>query len=250
MVIKFLTYNIWYSKNWRKIISFIKKQIPDIFTLQEVTSNFPEFNLNNTDVVAEFRKAFPKYQSVFAPILYKEEGGKVIQFGNMILSRFPITNHKAHYFFKQPDWNVDDYENQARHLLEAQIDVKGKRIFVFTTHLTYSKSFQDNPKKIEEAKKIVEIIKDKKPTILAGDFNSTPDSEVIRIIDAQIKYIDREKHPTWTKHPFSKDGFEANTLDWKLDYIFLSKDLSHQNLQIIDTDLSDHLPIKIEIILP
>lgn len=248
MIIKFLTYNIWYSKNWKEIIPFIKNHSPDIFALQEVTSNLPKFDLDNTDVIIELQKAFPEHQNVFAPINYEKKFGRVAQFGNMILSRFPIVNHKAHYFFKQPDW-TDDYENQARHLLEAQIDVEGKRIFVFTTQLTYSKAFQDNPKKIKEAKKIVDIIKDKKPTILAGDFNSTPNSEVIKTIDAQIKYLDREKRPTWTKHFFSKDGFEANTLNWKLDYIFLSKDLSHQDLDIIDTTLSDHLPMKVEISL-
>ena len=246
MIIKFLTYNIWYGKNWKEIIPFIKNLSPDIFALQEVTSNLSKFDLGNVDIVIELQKAFPEHQSVFAPINYKKELGKVIQYGNMILSRFPIINHKVHYFFKQPDW-TDDYENQARHLLEARIDVEGKGISVFTTHLTYSKAFQDNPKKIKEAEKIVDIISDKKPTILAGDFNSTPNSKTIKSIDTQIKYLDREKRPTWTKHPFSKDGFKANTLNWKLDYIFLSEDLSHQNLEIIDTALSDHLPMKVEI---
>lgn len=248
MIIKFLTYNIWYSKNWREIILFIKNLSPDIFALQEVTSNLPKFDLENTNVIIEIQKAFPEHQSVFAPINYEKKFGKEVQFGNMILSRFPIISHKTHYFFKQPDW-TDDYENQARHLLETQIDMEGKRIFVFTTQLSYSKAFQDNPKKIEEAKKIVDIIKNRKPTILAGDFNSTPKSEVIRTIDAQIKYLDRKKYPTWTKHSFSKNGFETNTLNWKLDYIFLSEDLSHQNLEIVDTALSDHLPIKVEISL-
>lgn len=246
MDLKFLTYNLWYSKNWKAEIRFLQKQNADIFTLQEVTKNLPKFGLDNTDVFNELKRSFPNYQGFFAPITRKIENGKEISFGNAIFSRYPIVSSQAYYFLKPLGW-TDDYENQSRNLAEAVIRISNRLLYVFTTHLTYSPGFIDTVNKVKEAKKIVDIIEDKTPFILAGDFNSHPSTKVIETISRIVPYLDKkENKSTWTKQPFSYKDFSENELRWKLDYVFASRELSCINYQLENISLSDHLPIIVD----
>ena len=52
---------------------------------------------------------------------------------------------------------------------------------------------------------------------------------------------------TWTTKPFSYNGFSENSLNWRLDFVFGTKDIKVISSEIIKTDLSDHLPILIKI---
>lgn len=107
---KFINYNLWFSKNWKKEIAFLQRQNADIFTLQEVTRNLPKFGLDETDVFTELTNSFLSHRGIFAPITYKIENNKEIAFGNAIFSRFPIVSSKTYYYLKPLDW-TDDYEN-------------------------------------------------------------------------------------------------------------------------------------------
>ena len=243
---RFLTFNLWYGKNWKKEIDLIKKQNPDIFVLQEVTKNMPKFGLNNIDVFHEFENAFPDFKGIIAPITYKKEKDREVFFGNAIFSKFPVISSNIYYYLKPLDW-TDDYEKQSRNLVEMKIKINTQELYVFTTHFTYSPAFADTPIKTKEAEKVIEIIKDKQPMIMAGDFNSHFKSEVIKKIGKKVSYIDKKHNPTWTKHTFCYKGFEETKLKWKLDYIFISEKLKCKSFKTIDTDISDHLPIVAEI---
>ena len=52
---------------------------------------------------------------------------------------------------------------------------------------------------------------------------------------------------TWTTKPFSYKGFEASTLDWRLDYCFVTPDLQITSAEVVKTSYSDHLPILLEL---
>lgn len=63
-----------------------------------------------------------------------------------------------------------------------------------------------------------------------------------------IKNIGRDyDQKTWTTKPFSYNGFEANTLDWRLDYIFGSSDMVVNSSEMLQTEFSDHLPVIVEL---
>lgn len=242
---RFLTYNLWYSKNWREEIDFIKKQNPDILTLQEITKNIPKFDLDNTDVFREFEKALSDYKGVVAPISRKLERGREIYYANAIFSKFPIISSKIHYYLKPLDW-TKDYDKQSRNLTEVKLNVGNKELFIYTAHFNYAPEFKDTEIKIKEAKKVSMIIKGKRPMIFAGDLNSYPGSKVINTISQEATYIDKQNRPTWTKHPFSYRGFNENKLNWKLDYVFISRELSCKEFRLVDVSYSDHLPIVVD----
>lgn len=81
-------------------------------------------------------------------------------FGRCVCSKFPITNYAEHYFTDDPNRYYD----------EATIDVNGKTIHVFVTHLSTS----SNPQvRVDEANVIFNYIQSNGITdyFIFGDFN-------------------------------------------------------------------------------
>ena len=82
-----------------------------------------------------------------------------------------------------------------------------------------------------------------KPFILMGDFNSVPDSEVIKRLKEDFVMIGKEDTPT----------FPADNPDRQLDYIMVANcpDVYGHNVRVIaDTISSDHRPVVATISLP
>jgi len=115
--------------------------------------------------------------------------------------------------------------------------------------MSYTHAFEPSERKLQETDALVETIKNnKKNFILAGDFNAQPDSEVIKRIEKYVENLGPGyEQNTWTTKPFSYNGFEANELDYRLDYVFGSQDISVISAQTLATDVSDHLPVMVEI---
>lgn len=246
---KFMTWNILSGADYAKEAEFIKQINPDIFVLQEISRNeAARYNNRQIDVYEELQKYFKDYQSVYAPINYKIENSKEISFGNAIFSRYPIKNSDIHYFFKAPHWTTN-HQEQSRNLLVANILYSDKiTLAVGTCHLTYEPYFKDTPKQIEEAEKIVHILNDEPYAILAGDFNSTPDSQVVSTIRKSFKEAEN-KNLTFARIPWGFNGFEVDSLQYKLDYIFHSPNIASSNIITPDCEYSDHLPIVADIII-
>ena len=77
-----------------------------------------------------------------------------------------------------------------------------------------------------------------------GDLNAVPSSNLIQELDRNYKHFSPDySEPTWTTKPFSHEGFEVDSLSYRLDYIFGSDDIELVNSKIISTEYSDHLPI-------
>lgn len=247
MPLKIISFNTWYSRYWSKIIPFLQSVDADIFCLQEVSRNFPHFGLENVDMVEKITTAFPNYHCVYAPILARQENEKVQDLGNMILCKQEILQQNAHYLFQQPDWKIDDYENQARNLVEVQVACDGKILSVFNTHLSYSARFIDSPRKIIESQKLRAIIEKREHSILCGDLNSPPNSKVLQELNAILPNSDGSSQFTFAKYPFDYNGFKVSGLEYKLDYILATSRVTIENVQVPDISISDHLPIIADI---
>lgn len=96
---------------------------------------------------------------------------------------------------------------------------------------------------------MLEIIKNKKENyLLTGDFNATPDSPTITTIKNHLINCGPEfSENTWTTKTFVEGDFSENNLNWRLDYIFRTKDIKNMDAKIMQTDASDHLPLLLSI---
>jgi endonuclease/exonuclease/phosphatase family metal-dependent hydrolase len=244
--IKVLQWNVWYHEKCENIVNFIKRSDADIVCCQELTVNFKEAN-PGIDVPAEIAKAC-NYNYHFNPQTIYGTSGEQVQMGNGIFSKFPIKD-KGFKYVQKADPNIKSYETEPRTYVEVTLDINGQELKVGTVHLSYSKEFGMNEKRLAEAEKLYEAVQDNhEKFILTGDMNALPDSPIIKKLEELFIHADPNiDRSTWTTKPFSYQGFEANSRDWRLDYIFATEDINVIENKIIDTSYSDHLPILTEI---
>lgn len=245
MTIRLLQWNIWFKEKIENIVKEIQKHDPDIVCLQELTEEciFNE-NLDTSKYVADklgFNYFFKVAQTW-------KTGNKKAQ-GNGIFTKFPITKTFYNYIAK-PDKYLNKPSSEKRIYSEITIDAGKKQLTVGTTHLSYEIRFIQTDKKKEEADNLINIIKNKKKKyILTGDFNSGPVSYTIdKIQDYLINAGPDVSEQTWTtKTHKDVSGWTVNDLEWRLDYVFVTNDITIKSAKIIKTNYSDHLPILVEL---
>jgi endonuclease/exonuclease/phosphatase family metal-dependent hydrolase len=241
-----MQWNVWYHEKYENIVSFIKHVNADIVCCQELTVNFKEVN-PGIDVPAEIAKACD-YQYFFQPMTIYGTNGEQVQMGNGVFSKYPIIAKEFKYVQKAEP-GIHSYESEDRTYVEVVLDINGSNLKVGTVHLSYSTAFAMTEKKLAEAEKLYEAVQDNHERfIFAADLNAKPDSPIVKRLEELFIHADpNTDRPTWTTKPFSYDGFEANTRDWRLDYIFATEDINVITNKILETSYSDHLPILTEI---
>lgn len=210
--------------------SIIEKAEVDIVGLQEVDQHFSE-RTNFTDQVKWLASRL-SLEAAFGPNLteHPETASWPLQaYGNAILSRHPIKSYQNYLLEKIGSAK----ESEQRGVLEATIDVNGKSIAFFTTHLSLRRKQLDY--NIEQ---LLEILrKTDSPAVLTGDFNAEPDSRYIRRVEEELDNVfgTAELHP----ETYKKQGDHGQ----KIDYIFCSRHWQVEAADVIETDASDHRPI-------
>ncbi len=242
MDINIASWNIWVfgKRNFKGMAKLIDKNHIDVIGLQEVAIYSDG---KNEDMAKDIAREID-FNYVFYP---SKDLRKTKHFiiGNAIVSRFPIIKSKAYKL--NPSYIKDDgtFMTESRTLIHSEIRAgKGKTLNFLTTHLQYSKRFKTNYIKKAEVETLLSVInKLKGPIILTGDFNLTPDAEEIRTIEKKLMRIGGNT-PTWTIYPFEAYGWHENRLKYRLDNIFISDGVSYKNFKILQSNISDHLPIK------
>jgi endonuclease/exonuclease/phosphatase family metal-dependent hydrolase len=248
----------------------------DVLCLQEVAANFPKLCGNpGHNQFALFAELLPDFTPV--PIIGVDVGapdGSRRQFGNMILSRFPVLRVLRH----QLPWPVDpDVISMPRVLLEVTLDTPLGPITVMNTHLEYYSQSQ----RVAQVEAIRELhaasclratasrVKDTTGshyhafaqttrTILTGDFNIKADDPLHARLQAPFddgtpRFVD-----TWqylhgnTPHPHNVGIYDR--AQWPepfaCDFIFATEDLlPHVRNFSLDqqTQSSDHQPQLLEL---
>jgi endonuclease/exonuclease/phosphatase family metal-dependent hydrolase len=182
--ISILSYNIHHANPPSKpnvidieaIAHVINLQQPDIVALQEIDvhTNRSGKTVNEAEEIA--RLTGMKYY--FAKAIDYDDG----EYGVAILSKLPMeamTNN--------PLPTAEGTRGEHRTLATAIINLPGNKKIVFaSTHLDAQRS---DTNRLLQIKKIGEFFNNEKlPVIIAGDFNATPNSDVINILD---KYFTR-----------------------------------------------------------
>ncbi len=160
-----------------------------------------------------------------------------MKLANAIFSKYPIINSRT-VWINEPI-GTGHYDDEYRAYVEANIDVSGESLCVGTVHMSYTNAFEPTQRKLEETNKLIAEISSKKERyILTGDFNATPNSTVIsRITEKLVNAGPGISNNTWTTKPFSYDGFDATTLEWRLDYILSTQDITAQSSEILKNQL-------------
>jgi endonuclease/exonuclease/phosphatase family metal-dependent hydrolase len=124
-------------------------------------------------------------------------------------------------------------ENLRRGLLGTAIQTdNGGTLYVYATHL-------DNPSdagnvRMEQVDQLIALTNGQVPAIVGGDFNATPDSDVVAAMTAADFVDTGTALPPDT--PTSEDGS-------RIDYIFIRGAITADSVTVPDTWASDHRPL-------
>jgi endonuclease/exonuclease/phosphatase family metal-dependent hydrolase len=241
MQIRILQWNVWYKEDIEKVVAVLKQLSPDIACLQELTIGLQE---KHPDTVAYLAAELGNYTSFHEEMSFPDLPYEQV---NAILSRFPLSNQRTAWI-NEPVGN-GHFDDEYRSYIEASVDTQGKSLKIGTTHMSYTHEFQETERKKEETDKLVQLVESNDTNfLLLGDLNALPGSYTVNKLSEKLQNAGPEiSEKTWTTKPFSYDGFDANTLDWRLDYAFASPDIKMVSAEIIQTDVSDHLPVLITI---
>ena len=140
--------------------------------------------------------------------------------GNALLSKNPILREEFHYL-----------DIGMKKLI---IEVETEDVIVFLVHLALGGKTRQ-----KQIVQLYDLVKNcKKPVIVAGDFNVFWGEEEIEMFlqASDLKNINTRKDPT----------FPSWNPKRELDFILCSKEIKVNSYEVIQTQLSDHLPILID----
>lgn len=240
MRLRILQWNVWYKEDIRNILKFVKSTNPDLFCAQELTIGYKNQVLNDT---VKYLASKLEMHSSHTEMLVDD-----VIVCNGVFSKYPILSNQVHEINKPI--GTGGYDDELRTMLVAEIELADSNTFwLATTHMSYTHKFEPTKRKLKETENLIKSLekRDSKFT-LSGDFNALPKSTVIKLIEERFINLGPDYSiNSWTTKPFSYNGFEENELNWRLDYIFGTKDIRVINAEIIQTEFSDHLPLLIEI---
>ncbi|NRP70923.1 hypothetical protein ILFOPFJJ_01805 [Ensifer psoraleae] len=282
-----VTFNIRYGKGTDGVYD-LSRTIDaitgyDLIALQEVDRHWDRSN--NDDQVALLAQAFPNYYLAWVPsvdILKSPDAQDLIdnrrQFGNLLLSRFPILTIRHHSF---QSYRAAKQLSIHRGMIEAVVDMAGRTIRVYVVHLSYplpgckqghvSRFLEIFRGAEREGPPIAGEHSDTSWTaepcpsyvpnssIVLGDFNLDPSSEDYSLIVGDRHSRHGRMTPfvgglmdAWTlvhggnetAATQSSDG--VTFLGRRIDYCFVSPDMADKvkSAEVLaETIASDHLPV-------
>lgn len=239
MKIKLLSWNIWHGKYLKEVIEFLKKADADIIALQEVVETEEPKKENQAEIIAQALG----YNFVFFKAFTTERHHPSYSQGNAILTKFKIKESKG-VFLSDLSHYRGNAETEPRIALETHLEIAGEKLQVINTHLAYSHELKPSEMRHRQLNKLLTLI-DKEKAVLMGDFNSTPETEVIKKVEEVLVNADpKSNQPTWSVFENEYHGFKVKGLEYRIDYIFVSPDISVETFKIEDTKASDHLPVS------
>jgi endonuclease/exonuclease/phosphatase family metal-dependent hydrolase len=213
-----------------RIARVIRASGAGIAGLQEVDRNFAGRS-NWADQAAELAELLGWHVAYGANIDLDPPapGRPRSQFGNAVLSRYPIARWQNTHLFRSPG-------EEQRGLLHTEVDVPGVPLHVYVTHLD---PFSETDR-VQQAQQVVALVGDNSPAVLLGDFNALPQTPEIGRLRAALT-------DTWTAAagggpPAARP---ADAPAARIDYIFISQRLRAEwtSLCTDDPAASDHLPV-------
>jgi endonuclease/exonuclease/phosphatase family metal-dependent hydrolase len=226
--LRVLTLNIWNRQGpWEQRLPLIRRGIerlqPHLVGLQEVLRHDAVDDDQARQIAAglDYQAAFGKAWDI----------GGGLQFGNAVLSRFPIASQQV--------WALPvGAGDEPRALLHVEVDAPFGRVPFFVTHLNWK--LHESAVRCRQVLHIAERVAesappggDRFPPILVGDFNAEPESDEIRflrghhVLDGRSVYFADCLHvagdggPGYTfarRNPFALVAREPNR---RLDYVFV-----------------------------
>lgn len=243
---------MWFGgKLFEHIQPFIAEENADILCLQEVYQAENSPLKQPWHAVGELANILGYKYYTFAPAFSEEvEPGYRVQFGNAILSKYPIQASGA-IFFDVPyngTWKPESQEDiiyTPRNLQHAEILINEKVLHVFNIQGIWGFDGDDTKRRLAMSEVIAAHIVGKQPALLMGDFNVQEGGKTTDKIEVHMKSIFKgEMQTSFNMNQKDPNSGYATAI---VDMMFASSDIKIINHHVSDANISDHLGLVAEV---
>ncbi len=249
---KIVSLNLWNGgRLFDQARDFLVSQNADIYLLQEV------YNGHGTNLEARFRTAdllrqtFSNYDHFFAPFYLdtRPKEGK-IEDGQLMISRRPLSNQQM-IWFDVPfgEYDIDamtDFSNSPAGVQKAQVEFEGKNITLLNVHGPWNlDGLADTTRRQTMRDKL--LAEAGEYTIMAGDFNAQTDAPAMRDLGKEL--VNVFGHNQATSFNLSRKDLDKfpGYATAVVDMMFVTPNLHIISKQMPQVDVSDHLPLVVEV---
>lgn len=250
MKLKIVCLNLWHGgRLFDQALDFLRSEDADIVALQEVNDAAdpalePRFR---TLIELRQRLLYPYYH--YAPsdtCLWPE--GKVIN-GLAVLSKLPIVASNVTFFLEpyQDDY-VDTPENwpkRPRNLQHVTIALPNTTLNVYNFHGVWDLDGDNySPQRKRMSEVILQSTEGKENVILTGDSNAKETNPAMRAIEAHLASVfGSERTTSFNMKQKDNPGYATAVVD----HMYVSPNIRVLSKQCPDVNVSDHLPLVVEL---
>jgi endonuclease/exonuclease/phosphatase family metal-dependent hydrolase len=263
---KLLSLNIaLFETNNESLFKFLSEQKSDILCIQEVAEKVDQ-SVNPDFISKEYVDRATKNlkNSAFDPTLlardfhlknfhkrasFDYDFGGFLKAGNYFRSKFPILNKQSIFVKNGPQIKTLDWskwpESQIKAVQVVDLELpKEKKLRVINYHGIWTKEKVGNEETLKACQKILELAKEVSyPTIIVGDFNLFPDTPSMQVFyNDFVSLVDKYNIKTTRPKSNELSNLERNVVD----YILVTPDVKVNSFEVIDSDVSDHLPLILD----
>lgn len=241
---KLITLNTWGGIVYDPLLEFIKKHSTDtdIFCFQEIlngaTKTRPVLGKVSANLFSSFQEILPDFDGYYAVTQESDDGLAIFIKKTFIINK--VGDVFVHRYLNAMEG--EDGSTMGRNLQYLEFNHLGKIYTILNFHGMWTGSGKgDTEQRILQSKKVQEFFsKSNGAKILCGDFNLDPDTKSMHILnEGNINLIKENKITSTRSSLYTKSSKFA-------DYIIISPEVKVNNFEVLQDEVSDHLPLFIE----
>lgn len=248
MKLKVLHLNVEEAKRLETIVEYVRVEDFAILQLQEVTGNRHNFQGMDSFTVLKERFGYSGVQGVS----WRLAGDPSTYFSNATFYKPTLTPVKTNVVYLKPyaettEETLHSYADHPHCALDVSFSFAGQTIHFINTHLAWGPTPEDEPYKIDQGKILYEYVKSlNEPFVLSGDFNVTPDSQIVQWMNTLGRNHVVEHAITNTLNPNTHRIKHLFPEGLAVDFLFTDPSLQVTDFKLIDSpDLSDHFGLAV-----
>lgn len=252
---KLVSLNLWGGKIHKPLMEFLIGQAKDtdIFCFQEML-NAPQSTeyqegKNTLDLFLRCQQMFPEFEGFFESVEENWVEDLSNPWGLAIFARrtIPISEQGEFFVFRERNTMVRQNPSTIPRLVQyIKFAHNQKQFTICNFHGLYKEGTdkKDTPERYAQSRKIKTFLNQTNGAkILCGDFNLTPETEALSILEKGMINLIIKYGITSTRSPLYrhyKTGLRF------ADYVLVSPDVNVRDFKVSDVEISDHLPMILE----
>lgn len=252
-----------FEANNKLLSTFLHEQNADFVCLQEVTRGLEDSvikDYESKDIVDKATSGLPYFffgpnsimgdfqqKNFHGKELYVFKFGGLMEFGNYTKSKHKITKAQNVFVQNHFTYNTDNSkwpDEDYRAVLVTDHVFDGKKLRILNYHGVWTRNKMGTEKSIAANRIIRDLaLQAEGEVIICGDFNLFPDTPSMKLLDDKFESL-VDTYKIQTTRPASNElsQHKRNVVD----YVLISKGINVKNFKVLDSDVSDHLPLILD----